>query len=376
MEKIDGISVVVATKGRVKLLSELLSTLEAARAAYAGESEVILVDDSSPREQEQIGELCARYDSRLEHYTDTVAMKRTRGVKLSRYNLILFLDSDCRPVPDLLNCHVACYDSDTTGAAAGPLIFTGPENWFWKCVVLTPYLICFQMPLWGETVPWGVTANFSVRKDVFDEIGGFSSVFPNKPGGEDVDLGLMITKAGYKIRSVPDGIVYHAKETWSQAAPMYRRVWHYGAADYYLIDRHPELCCGAVPRRTVLFTAMSLFFILIAVVKSPWMLLGIPLWVALDILVMATIMSRFGFQRSSIARQCVVQTLIIWNETGYLLNCLRHGKPSYVNRQIIYFENQLKGLMTNGHITFWRFLICYLITLLLALTAIRVGIIP
>ena len=376
MEKIDGISIVVATKGRVKLLGELLSAVKDARDFYEGASEIILVDDSSPEDQRRIAELCVQYDAKLERYTNTVAMKRNHGVEASQYNLILFLDSDCRPIPELLKLHAACYDSEKTGAAAGPLIFTGEENWFWKCVTLTPYLICFRMPMLAETVPWGATANFSVRKEVFEKTGGFSRVFPNKPGGEDVDLGIMITKLGYEIRSVPDGVVYHAKETWSKVGAMYARVWHYGAADYYLTDRHPELCCQVIPRRTVLFALMALIFIVAAVFRSPWLLLGIPLWAALDIVVMAAIMSRFGFQRSTLARQCVVQTLIIWNELGYLANCLRHRKPSCFNRQIIYFENQLKGTMTNGHITFWRFLICYLLTLLLALCAIRTGFIP
>lgn len=375
MQEINGISIIVATKGRVHLLEELLLNINTARDNYDKSVEVILVDDSSVSDQDKIEILCIKYDAVLEKYTNSVALKRSHGVEVAKYNLILFLDSDCKPVPEILKKHSECYISEKIGAAAGPLIFEGNENRFWKCVNLTPFLICFKMPLWGDTVPWGATANFSVRKEVFRQVGGFSSDFPNKPGGEDVDLGLMITEAGYKIKSVPDGIVYHAKETWSQVKPMYKRAWYYGSADYYLVNRHQDMVCDAVPRRTMISFWMTIIFIIFGTLGSPWYFIGIPVWYLLDILIMSGIMCGTGFEKSNFLQQCVVQTLIIVNELGYVINCLKHGKPEYINRQIIYFENQLKGTMTNGHATFWRFVISYIIVFMLVTVGKMAGIV-
>lgn len=364
MKEIDGISIVVATKGRVKLLEDLLIGIKEARRLYNNPSETILVDDSNPSDQAEIAKLCEKYDAHLEKYTSSVAMKRNHGVKISKYELVLFLDSDCNPVPEILKLHESYYTENTVGAVAGPLEFVGDENRFWKCVRLTPYLICFKMPYWGETVPWGATANFSVRKSVYLEVGGFSEVFPNKPGGEDVDLGLLITEAGYKIMSAPKAIVYHAKETWSQKKQMYRRAWYYGAADYYLVDRHPKMICSAVPKRTVIAFWVAIVMILLSIVKTPLLLFGIPLWFLADIGSMSVIMSKIGFEKSSFAQQWEVQKMIIINELGYVANCLCKGKPSYINKQIIYFDNQLKGSMTNGHVTFWRTLICFVVVMI------------
>lgn len=78
---------------------------------------------------------------------------------------------------------------------------------------------------------------------------------------------------------------------------------------------------------------------------------------------MAGIMCKTGFERSGFFQQCVVQTIIIVNELGYVVNCLKHRKLRYIDKQIIYFENQLKGTMTNGHATFWRFTMSYIIVL-------------
>lgn len=365
MREIDGISIVVATKGRVNLLKDLLVGIQAARKLYNKPCETILVDDSDAKEQAEIQALCETYDAYLEKYTASVAMKRNHGVEIAKYELILFLDSDCNPVPEILKLHESYYTEETVGAVAGPLEFVGDENRFWKCVRLTPYLICFKMPYWGETVPWGATANFSVRRSVYQEVGGFSDVFPNKPGGEDVDLGLLITKAGYRIMSAPKAVVYHAKETWSQKKQMYRRAWYYGAADYYLVDRHKHMVCSAVPKRTIITFCACLAIILLSVFKSPLLLIGIPLWILTDIGSMSAIMSRIGFEKSTFFQQWTVQKMIIINEIGYVTNCLIKHKPSYISQQIVYFDNQLKGSMTNSHVTFWRTLICTVIFLIL-----------
>ena len=45
--ELNGISVVIATKGRVKLLGDLLESVYLARLNFPGKSEVIIVDDSS-----------------------------------------------------------------------------------------------------------------------------------------------------------------------------------------------------------------------------------------------------------------------------------------------------------------------------------------
>lgn len=364
MKEIDGISIVVATKGRVKLLEDLLIGIGEARKKYSRPCETILVDDSNASDQAEIEKLCEKYDAHLEKYTSSVAMKRNHGVEISKYELVLFLDSDCNPVPEILNLHEECYTENSVGAAAGPLEFVGDDNRFWKCVRLTPYLICFKMPYWGETVPWGATANFSVRKSVYLEVGGFSEAFPNKPGGEDVDLGLLITEAGYKIKTAPKAVVYHAKETWSQKKQMYRRAWYYGAADYYLVDRHPKMVCGAVPKRTVIAFWAMLATILLSIIKTPLLLIAIPLWFLADIGNMSIIMSKIGFEKSTVPQQWEVQKMIIINELGYVAKCLFKGKLSYINKQIIYFDNQLKGSMTNGHVTFWRTIICFIIVMI------------
>ena len=84
-------------------------------------------------------------------------------------------------------------------------------------------------------------------------VGGFDRSFPDKPGGEDVDMGLRITKKGYVFKCTKDGLVYHSKKTWIPVKAMFKRLWHYGAANYYLADKHPDYVMRIMPRKTMLY---------------------------------------------------------------------------------------------------------------------------
>lgn len=363
-----GISVVIATKGRVKLLIQLLESINKARENYEGECEVILIDDSAEKDRGEIEKACRRLDARVEHYSPSVAGKRNYGVRLAKYEIILFLDSDCAATPCLLKEHADKYINEKVGAVAGPLEFIGEENWFWKSVVLTPYLICFKMPYWGENSPWGTTANFSVRKDVFNKVGGFDENFPNKPGGEDVDLGLRITEMGYRIMNAPKGLVYHNKETWSAVKPMLRRAWYYGSADYYLIEKHSKIVTDAAPRRSMVFALIMILCVGMALLKTAKYLWGIPLWLLFDVCGMAICMSRFGYQKSSFLHQLVAQVIVLANEWGFVVNCLKHKKVKYCFKQMVYFDNQMKGITYNGNNYFWCFFLSYVLMLMIGIT--------
>ena len=207
------------------------------------------------------------------------------------------------------------------------------------------------MAKWGRTVPWGTTANFSVRKDVFEEIDGFDEGFPNKPGGEDVDFGLRIGKHGYAIAAEPKALVFHDKATWTPVKAMYRRVWNYGRADTYVMDRHPDKLISCSPRRTLVFLLAAAFSIVMGLAVSPLCLISIPLWLFTDIVGTSALMVRLApFNRATLGQQIVIQTLILTNESGFVFDCLKRGRTRYLTKQLAYFENQMKGVIFNSSI--------------------------
>lgn len=74
-------SIVVATKGRVQLLIELIESVAVARKNYNGECEFIIVDDSSEKEKAEIIEACDKYDCKYFFYENAVSAKRNFGVQ-------------------------------------------------------------------------------------------------------------------------------------------------------------------------------------------------------------------------------------------------------------------------------------------------------
>ena len=84
------ISIVIATKGRVKLLIELLESIRVARDNYPFQSEVLLIDDSSEADRKRIEEACGLYDAKMYYYSPSVSGKRNFGVKMAVYDTILF----------------------------------------------------------------------------------------------------------------------------------------------------------------------------------------------------------------------------------------------------------------------------------------------
>ena len=365
---LNGISIVIATKGRVKLLEDLLVSVYEARSHFDKPTEVLLVDDSSPDDVTAINAMCEKYDAKRIEFDPSVPEKRNVGAKQARFDIILFLDSDCIATPNLLNEHYKLYTDEKVGGVAGYLEFVGEDTWFWEAVDKTPFTICFSFPKWMDTVPWTPTANCSMRRSVFEEIHGFDRSFPDKPGGEDVDLGLRMVKAGYIFKCTADGLVYHSKKTWIPVKAMVRRLWYYGSANYYLTKKHPDYVMKIMPRRTSLYlTAIIAVLLLSLITMNFWLLLTLPVWLIVDIMLAAVFINRFAsYKGTTFLKQCVVQLLILDNEAGYTWTCLRKGRPDYINKDVVYFDGQMDGIQDTSSIMTW----CNLISFLLLIGAV------
>ena len=133
MDKIS-FSIVVASKGRVALLADLMKSIQAAREHYGGKCEVLIVDDSEPEECRQIQDACRDYGCLYRYYKEAVSAKRNYGAQQAKHEVILFLDSDCIATEHILERYAEKYNDSKVAAVAGPLEFVGPDTWFWKAI--------------------------------------------------------------------------------------------------------------------------------------------------------------------------------------------------------------------------------------------------
>ena len=170
-------------------------------------------------------------------------------------------------------------------------------------------------------------------------------------------------KACYTFKCTADGLVYHSKKTWTPVKAMFRRLWHYGAANYYLAKKHPDYTMKIMPRKTSLYLTGILGIVILSIIGlNPWMLMMIPLWICLDIALSAIFVNKFAsYKGTTFVKQCVVQLLILDNELGYVWTCLKKRKPYYINKDVVYFDGQMDGIQDTSSIMTWCNLVSALV---------------
>ncbi|HJP72774.1 MAG TPA: glycosyltransferase [Pseudonocardiaceae bacterium] len=236
-------SVVVPVKGRVSVMRSQLASLRAAMDRSLEPVEVIVVDDSEPADAALHQANCREFGARYVAGPGHVGAKRNLGVEVARYDLILFTDSDCRVPQDIFERHVKTLRSagEAVGGVAGPTFVEHgrtPANRIMRWSTLLNDDL--ERPARCATVTWATTTNLAVRRKVFQEVGGFPAESLDIVGGEDCDLGLKISDAGYTIVCDPDTVVVHDQAIAGSLATAGRRLYGYGRSEQWVCTVHPH----------------------------------------------------------------------------------------------------------------------------------------
>ena len=177
---------------------QLPRCLEALCCSEYADFEVIVVDDCSTDNTRQIVE---RYGAR---YLRTAAPAgpggaRNRGVQHARGEIVVFVDADVVLPPDALRLVAEEMDRDAELAALFGSYDTAPA---WGDF-LSQYKNLMHHYVHQNSNERAVTfwaGCGAMRRDVFEEFGGFDAKRYRHPSIEDIHLGLRLTQAGRKIR--------------------------------------------------------------------------------------------------------------------------------------------------------------------------------
>jgi GT2 family glycosyltransferase len=245
-----GISVVIPTRGHPPMVDRVLSSLRhAAQQLPSGVgSELIVIDDSVPGDVEAIRKSCHRHLAKYVPGPRRVGAKRNLGVTHAAYPLVLFIDSDCVATPDLLKLHMKAHLADqapsgrAVAAVAGPTIVDQPGTaQAWR--IVAPSIVvnsAWTWPLRFAEVWWAATSNLSVKRELFDAVGGFDPRTYTVVGGEDVDLGIRLQEKGFTTLCSPDAVVFHEKDGITSLWQFHRKLFLYGRACVYNCTRRPD----------------------------------------------------------------------------------------------------------------------------------------
>lgn len=367
-------SVVIPTRGRLELIKNLLVSLKKASSKGNISIEIIIIDDSPPKEQLRIKELCKNYEAKYIFGPSNVREKRNIGIANAKEEIIFFVDSDCEVSENVLREHLKMYNSQDTGGVLGLTEFKGKETTTWKVVKRTRFLDAFSFAKtlnnYIDSAPWGTCTNLSIKKEVIINVGAFDTNFPFKLGGDDTELGIRINKMGYKIKMNPDAIVFHTRETWNRFPAVLKRVFRWGRMEYYVFyKKHKEKLTLSFPKPTVIFLLFIVYSIFYSVLDNLIIILSLPFIWLFEFLLFNSILNLISKQDKLkyIIYELIAQFLQFIFELGTIIESFRNRSLLALYKAHLDDIKQVIILWNRKFIEIWSMTISFISILIICL---------
>jgi len=377
------ICTVTPCHGRPDLVARLLSSLRRVAEEDLGSNSAvdIIIVDSTPDDLQaanQIRVYCEEAGACYERGAVNVRTKRNLGARLARSrgaDIVLFIDSDCQAQPGLFREHLAGYKVNRSplthrpvGAVAGVTRFVGSASSAFRAMEQTPFLDSFSFAEHMPEVPFAPCTNFSIRLDVFEQVGGFVENWNYRLGGDDTELGRCINSAGYAILSRPQAIVLHEKSTWNRWLVVLERVWRWGRMDINVRRTEP------VRNRQWIAPQPLTVALLLCPIALAWGL--IPFFVLIfstfALTPVITAMLRMPNRRHLL--DCVGgEFLTLIFELGALYESLKSGHPQLAYQEIITHPMQVGTSWDARRRIAWVCILMLLAWLVLSLTILKLA---
>ncbi len=297
------LSVVIPTHNRPAGLERLLQAL-AAQTLRASEFEVVVVDDGSREPvRGRVEKLPLPYRLVVVSQPQRgAAMARDAGVRRATGEIVVFLDDDMRPSPDLLASHLRLHEATPRAVVFGHI---EPDAALETMPLFERYHAA-MLDRWVRDVTRGAvalegqqlcTGNVSMRRSDYLGVGGFDATLLRS---EDAELGLRLAQAGCTLVFGEDARARHGSDHTSLGVWM-DRAFRYGVYDLRIARKHAGVA-SASPWR---------FLFLVHPLSRP-LLLGSALFpelarpVARVAMQIALALDRVGAERPAIAGTTLV----------------------------------------------------------------------
>jgi glycosyltransferase involved in cell wall biosynthesis len=235
------ITCVVPTYKRERVLVETLSHLV---ALLRSGDEIVVVDQTPRHEPDTEAGLC-----RLTAHGEVRWFRRDKpsqceamnaAAAVSRGDILLFLDDDVIPSPNLLEAHrAALTGTDVPPATCGQVLQPWDERPVERVV---NYEIGFNAAYDKPCDILSLMAgNFAMRREVYFQVGGMDENFIGSNYRNDAEMAYRIyRRTGRKVRFVPEATMRHLYEGGGNRAFGAKDTWgHIGGSigDYYFAVR-------------------------------------------------------------------------------------------------------------------------------------------
>ncbi|MCX8070373.1 MAG: glycosyltransferase, partial [Thermodesulfovibrionales bacterium] len=244
-----GISLIIPTYNRVNELMRTLSALEQ-QSLSKEQFEVVIIDDgSTDNTAESVRQFLANTSLDVKYFyqeNKKPAAARNLGIKMSQYDLIVFLGDDTTPEKDFLKIH---FDTHNLKSIDRKLAVLGYTSWP-KEYKVTPFLefingygsqFGYDLIKNGEIVNFSLfyTSNISISRYLLDKLDHLFDENFKIAGWEDTDIGYRLQKKGMSILYNINARTYHYHKI--NILTFCKRQYNIGKFSRLMFNKHPEL---------------------------------------------------------------------------------------------------------------------------------------
>ncbi|MEZ4867898.1 MAG: glycosyltransferase [Caldilineaceae bacterium] len=227
------VSVILPTFNRLARLQQVLTALANQSYPLTDFEVLVISDGSTDGTDDYLAQLTTPLRLMpVRQSNQGAAAARNHGLALASGRLILFIDDDVVPAPELIAEHVQCHEQE--GGRNAQLVVLGPmltpadfmmAPWVrWEQEMLYKQYEAMLAEQWQPTARQFYTGNASVARQHLLAVGGFDTAFRR---AEDVELAYRLAARGLHFRFNPQAIGYHYAErsfaAWLQTPYQYGR---------------------------------------------------------------------------------------------------------------------------------------------------------
>ena len=254
------ISIIVPVFNRADEIDEFLSSLS---DQTNRNFDVNIIDDGS---EDNLKQVVSKYEKQLSisyfHQQNQGPGKaRNLGMSKAKGDYFVFIDSDCsfpNNYIENLADHILKNDYDVFG---GPDTCRDDFPDFLKAVnfSMTSFIgTGGARGTTGKSVTkyYPRSFNMGIKREVYDKIGGMNEL----RHGQDMDFSNRIYKAGFKVKYLPDVVVYHKRRT--DLRRFFKQIFNWGVARINLgkIDKSMLKPVHSLPAVVLFLFLLTVFF--------------------------------------------------------------------------------------------------------------------
>jgi GT2 family glycosyltransferase len=207
------VSVVLPTFNRLDRLKRVIAGLEAQTFPHDQFEVIVVSDGSSDGTHEYMQSIASPLNITYLHQVNQgVSVARNAGVARASAALLLFVDDDVVPIPELMAEHVAS-QAEKNQVVIGPMLNPADfvmSPWVrWEQLMLMKQYDDMNQQKWAPTPRQFYTGNASVPREWVVSAGGFD---PALRRAEDVDLAYRLADRGAQFAFNARAIGWHYAE--------------------------------------------------------------------------------------------------------------------------------------------------------------------